>query len=121
LNISWQVLEDLSNLINETSAQHFVSLIENYNLKEIGSQSFFLNQIFYSSGCSNNYLNTTILKSLTILSWISSSNTATCIDFQELTETENNFIDLLGKFPSGSKDDGLAFGRLRINSLEQTN
>ena len=121
LNISWQVFENFSDFVNKTSTQHLISFVENNDFKKICSQCFLFDQIFYSSRSSDYYLNTAILQSFTIFLGISSSDTASCINFKELAETENNFVNLLGKFSGRSKDDCLTFRRLGVNALEQTN
>ena len=66
-------------------------------------------------------MDATIFKGFSVFSGVSASDATPCVDFNEFTEAEDDFVDLLGKFTSGGKNNGLAFGWLRVNQLEQTN
>ena len=52
---------------------------------------------------------------LSVFTRISATDTAASVNFDELAETEDNFVNLLGKFSSGSQADSLAIRRLGIN------
>ena len=120
LDFSRQTFENFSDFVNETSAQHLISFVEDDDFEEISSESLLFDQIFYPAGSANNDLDSSIPKSLTVLLRISSSNAASGVDFQKLAETEDDFIDLLCKFSGGSKDDGLAFGVLGVDALQES-
>lgn len=62
-----------------------------------------------------------ILKSLSIFTRISTTNAASGVHFDELTETIDNFVDLLGKFSSRCQYNSLAFGRLGVDKLKEPN
>jgi hypothetical protein len=66
-------------------------------------------------------MNSTILEGLAVLFGVSSSNAAASVYFKKLTEAEDNFVNLLSKFSSRSKNNGLAFRILGIDALEQAN
>lgn len=114
LNVSWKVLENLSDFIDKSSAEHFISLIEDNDFQEVSFQSFLLDQIFYSAGGSDNDLNTSFLEDFSVFSWISASNTTSGVDLKEFTETEDDFVDLLSKLSCWGKDDGLTMGWLGV-------
>jgi hypothetical protein len=65
-------------------------------------------------------MDASISKSLFIFSWISSSDAASRVNFQEFAEAKDNFVNLLSEFSGGGQDDSLAVGRLGINKLEDT-
>jgi hypothetical protein len=66
-------------------------------------------------------MNSTILKCLTVLFRISPSNAAASVNFKKLTEAEDNFVNLLSKFSSRGKNNGLALRILAVNALKQAN
>lgn len=120
LNISWEVLKDLPHNINKSSTEHFVSLIEDDHFKEVRSEGFSVDKIFYSSWSAYNHLNSSFLERLGILSEVSSSDKASSSDFKELAEAENVFVVLEGELTSGSDDDGLTLGRGIVEELEDS-
>lgn len=65
-------------------------------------------------------MDTTILEGLSVLTGVSSTDAATCVHLDELTEAENDLIDLLGKFSGWGQNDGLALRGLGINKLKET-
>lgn len=66
-------------------------------------------------------MDATILESLPVFSGISSTDTAACIDLDELAEAENNLVNLLGKFSGWGQNDSLALRGLGIDKLQKTN
>ena len=50
-----------------------------------------------------------IFKSLSVFSGVSASDAASGVDFNELTEAEDDLVDLLGEFTGGGENDGLTF------------
>lgn len=65
-------------------------------------------------------MDTTVLQSFSILSGVSSSNAASSVDLDELTETENNFVDLLSQFSGRRKNDSLALRVLGVDQLKES-
>ena len=118
LDVSRQVFEDLSDFVNKSSAEHFVGLVKDNDFEEVGSQGLLLDQILYSSGGSDDDLNAAIFERFSVLAGISSSDAAARVDFDELTEAVNDFVDLLGELSRGGQNDGLAFGRFRVDQLK---
>ena len=62
-----------------------------------------------------------IFQGLSILPGIGASDATSGVDFNELAETEDDLVDLLSELSGGGKDDGLAFGRLGVDKVEQAN
>jgi len=58
LDVSWQELEYVLNLLFETSAQHLVSFVENEQLEVIGLHEAALHHVVNTSWCSNDDVNT---------------------------------------------------------------
>jgi hypothetical protein len=120
LDIGGQVFKDLSDFIDESSAEHFISLVEDNDFKEISFESFLFDEVFDSARGSNNNLDSSFLQNFSVFSGVSSSNTASGVDFEELTKAENNFVDLLSKLSGWGQNDSLTVGRLWIDGLENT-
>jgi len=60
-------------------------------------------------------MHTSILEGFSVLSGVCSSDAASCVDLDELTEAENNFVDLLSELSGRGKNDCLAFRILGID------
>ena len=86
-----------------------------HNFQKFGSKSLLLNEVFYSSGSSNNNMDASTLEGLSVFTRVGATDAAASVNFDELTETEDNFVNLLSKFSSGSQDNGLALRRLGID------
>jgi len=41
-------------------------------------------------------MNSTVFERFTVFLWVGASNAAASVDFKELTEAENDLVDLLG-------------------------
>ena len=120
LDISGQVFEDLSDFIDESSAEHFISLVKNDNFEEIGFEGLLFDEIFYSAWGSDDNLDSSFFKDFSVFSGVSSSDAASGVDFKKLTEAENDFVDLLSKLSGWGQNDSLTVGRLWIDGLENT-
>lgn len=120
LDVGGKVLKDFSDLVNKASAEHFVGFVENDDSQKVGPEGLLLDEVFYSAGGSDNNMDTTILEGLSVLTGVSSTDAATCVHLDELTEAENDLIDLLGKFSGWGQNDGLALRGLGINKLKET-
>lgn len=60
-------------------------------------------------------MDSSILKSLSVLTGVSATNAAASVNFYKLTEAEDNLVNLLSEFSGRGKDDGLALGGLGVN------
>jgi len=60
-------------------------------------------------------MNSPIFKGLSIFLGIGATNAATSVNFHELTEAEESFVNLLGKLTSGSKDNCLTVWGIGID------
>lgn len=120
MDVCWQVLKYLSDFINESSTEHLVSLVEDDDFQEVSSQGFLLNQILYSSRSSDDDLDAAAFQGLSIFPRVSSTDAASRVDFDELTEAVNDFVYLLGELSSWSQNDGLALRRFWVDQLKNS-
>jgi len=65
-------------------------------------------------------MDATILEGLSVLAGVGSTDAATGVHLDELTEAENDLIDLLGKLSGWGQNDSLALRGLGINKLKET-
>ena len=108
LDVMGKVFEDLSDLVHETTAQHLVSLVQHHNLKMVSLEGFPIDQIFDPAWGSDHNLYPSVFECVPVLLGISASDAAAGGDVDELAEAEDDLVDLLGEFPGGGEDDGLA-------------
>lgn len=60
-------------------------------------------------------MDTSILEGLAVLAGVGSTDAAASVNLDELTEAEDNLVDLLCEFSGGGKHDGLALRGLGVN------
>jgi hypothetical protein len=86
----------------------------------IGAESTtVLNHIQYASWCSDDDVNT-FLKDPDVLTDNSPSNTSMTLDVQEISEGNDNLLDLLCKFACRCKDQSLTLFGVVVNLLKDT-
>lgn len=109
LDVVGELLEDLVDLVLETSSEHLISLVEDEELKLVGDQETLLNHLEDSSGSSDDDLDTV---TEFLLVFLGIGTTSACIDgnlqvfSQELEDTNN----LLSQFSDWSDDEYLSLG-----------
>ena len=64
-------------------------------------------------------MHSSIFQGLPVLPGIGAPDATPGVDFDELAEAEDDLVDLLGELPGGGEDDGLAFGGLGVDEVEQ--
>lgn len=60
-------------------------------------------------------MDASILEGLSVLAGVGATNAAASVNLDELTEAEDNLVDLLGEFSGGGEHDGLTLGGLGVN------
>jgi len=83
----------------------------------IGLENTTLDHVVNTARCTHHDLGT-ILKSLHVLANIGTTNAGVAFDAHEITDSHNNFLNLLGQLTSGSKDESLARLEIGINLLQ---
>lgn len=73
-----------------------------------------------TAGSTDNDLGTTTEGSH-VLTDVGTTNTGVAIDFHEVTNGNNDLLDLLGQLTGGSKDQSLASLQIGVNLLESGN
>jgi len=110
-------LEDVVDLLSETTRQHLVGFIKNEDLHVIGLQDATLDHVVDTAGSANNDL-WAILKCLHIVANTRTTDTSMALNAHEIANGDNNLLNLLSKLTCRGQDKGLAGLEVRINLLE---
>lgn len=111
-------LEDIVDLLGETSRQHFVGLVKDEHLHVVGLQYSSLDHVLDTTWSTDDDL-WTVLQSLHIVSDIGASDTCVALDVHEVTDGYHDLLDLLGKFSGWGEDQGLAGLEVLVYLLER--
>lgn len=65
-------------------------------------------------------MDASILEGLPVLARVGASDAAASVHLDELTEAENNLVDLLGEFAGRGQNDCLALWGLGVDQLEES-
>ena len=110
-------LEDVVDLLGETTRQHLIGLVEDEHLDVVGLEHTALNHVLDTTRSANDDLRT-ILQSLHVLADVGTADTRMALNVHEVTNGDNNFLDLLCKFSGRGKDECLAGLEVRVDLLE---
>jgi len=100
-----------------TYRKHLIGLIEDKHLHRLSLQNPALDHVVHAAGSSNNDLGA-ILDRLDVVTNSSATNASMGINVHEITDGDDNLLDLLRKLTSGGENQGLALLELGINVLE---
>ncbi len=110
-------LEDVVNLLGETAGQHLVGLVEDEHLHVVGLQDTTLNHVVDTTGSTDNDLGT-ILESLHVVTDAGTANAGVALDIHEVTDGDNDLLDLLSELTGGGEDKRLAGLDVGVDLLE---
>ncbi len=99
-----------------TYGKHLISLVEDEHLHVVGLQDTALDHVLDTSWSSNDNL-WTILQSLHILTDVGAANTGMALNVHEVTNGDDDFLDLLSKLTSRGKDQSLAGLEIGVDLL----
>ena len=117
LNILRKHLENLIDLILESTGEHFISFVEAKDFDVIGAKCSSVDHIEYPARSSNNDVNTGLERGH-VLTDICASDTGMALDTHVIPECNDHFLDLLGELPSRSEDERLCALDGQIELLE---
>jgi len=103
-----------------TYRKHLIGLVKNEHLHGIGFQVTALNHILDTARSSDNDLGT-FSESLHVISDTGSTNACVALDANEVTEGDNNLLNLLSQLASRGKNQCLAGLDVGINLLKNRN
>jgi hypothetical protein len=112
-----QKLEDVVDLLGETARQHLIGLVEDEHLHGVGLEDATLDHVVDTAGGSDNDLGA-VLEGLHVVANAGTTDTGVALDVHEVTDGDNDLLDLLGKLAGGGEDEGLAGLDVGVELLE---
>jgi hypothetical protein len=112
-----QKLEDVVDLLGETARQHLVGLVENEHLHVVGLQDTALDHVLDTAGSTDNDLGT-VLEGLHVVTDAGAANAGVALDVHEVTDGDNDLLDLLSELTGGGEDKRLAGLNAVVDLLE---
>jgi len=97
--------------------KHLVGLVEDKHLHRVGLEDPTLDHVVDTAGGTDHDLRA-IMKSLHVLTDAGAADAGMAINVHVVTNGNDNLLDLLGKFTSGSQDEGLALLEVLVDLLE---
>lgn len=110
-------LEDVVDLLGETARQHLIGLVEDEHLHVVGLQDTTLDHVVDTAGSANNDLGA-ILEGLHVVTDAGTANAGVALDVHEVTNGDNDLLDLLSELTGGGEDQRLAGLDIGVDLLE---
>jgi hypothetical protein len=115
-----QELEDVVDLLGETTRQHLVGLVKNEHLHAIGLEDTTLDHVLDTAGCADNNLRA-ILEGLHVITNAGAANAGVALNIHEVTNSNDDLLNLLGQLAGWGEDESLAGLERGIDFLEDGN
>jgi hypothetical protein len=112
-----QELEDVVDLLSETAGQHLVGLVENEHLHVVGLQDTALDHVLDTAGSADDDVGA-VLEGLHVITDAGTANAGVALDVHEVTDGDNDLLDLLGKLAGGGENERLAGLDAGVDLLE---
>jgi hypothetical protein len=113
LALVWKCME-------QTYRKHLIGLIEDEHLHAVGLENATLDHVVNTTWSTDDNLRA-ILKSLHVLTDIGTTDAGMALNVHEVTNGDNDLLNLLRKFSGGGEDQSLASLELGIDLLEARN
>jgi hypothetical protein len=104
-------------LIWSTYRKHLVSLVKDEELDSIGLEGTALDHVVNTSRGTDNDVDT-ILEDLHVVTDDSTTNAGMALDVHEVTNGDNDLLDLLSKLTGGSQNQSLALLDAQVDLLK---
>lgn len=103
-----------------TYRKHLISLVEDEQLHGVGTQDTTLDHIVNTAGGTDNDLGT-LTEGSHVLTDVGTTDAGVALNAHEVTNGNNDLLDLLGQLTGGSKDQSLAGLNIGVDLLESGN
>jgi len=110
-------LEDVVDLLGETTGQHLISLVEDEKLHVVGAQDTALDHVLDTAGGTDNDVGA-VTEGVHVLTDVGTTDTGVAVEGHEVTNGNNDLLDLLSQLTGGSKDQSLASLQVGVNLLQ---
>jgi len=110
-------LEDIVDLLSETARQHLIGLIKDEHLHGVGLQEATLDHVLDTTWSTDDNL-WALLESLHVITDGGTTNAGVALNVHEVTDGDNDLLDLLGQLTGWGEDKGLALLDVWVQLLE---
>jgi len=110
-------LEDVVDLLGETTGQHLISLVEDEQLHVVGAENATLDHVVDTAGGTDNDLGA-VTEGVHVITDVGTTDTGVALEGHEVTNGNNDLLDLLGQLTGGSKDQSLAGLQVGVDLLK---
>lgn len=100
-------LEDVVDLLGESTGQHLVSLVEDEHLHAVRLEETALDHVVDAAGGTNDDLGA-VLEGLHVVTNRGTANAGVALQVHEVADGHNDLLDLLSQLTGGSEDQSLA-------------
>jgi hypothetical protein len=132
----WEELEDIIDLLGETTLRlsvkehnkpsrathrkHLIGLVKNEHLHGVGLEESSLDHVLDTTRGSDDDLGT-VLKSLHVITNAGTTNAGVALDVHEVTDSNNDLLDLLSQLTGWREDQSLALLDVGVKLLKDGN
>jgi len=110
-------LEDVVDLLGETTGKHLIGLVKDEHLHVVGLEDTALDHVVDTTWSTNDDL-WTLLESLHVIPDRGTTDTGVALNLHEVANGDNDLLDLLGQLTGWGKDQSLAGLEGRVELLE---
>lgn len=100
-----------------TYRKHLIGLVKDEHLHAVGLEETTLDHVLDTAGGTDNDLGA-VLEGLHVITNAGTTNAGVALDVHEVTNGDNDLLDLLSKLTSGSQNKGLALLQLGVDLLQ---
>jgi hypothetical protein len=115
-----QELEDVVDLLSETTREHLVGFVEHEHLHRIGSEESALDHVLDATRSADNDLGT-VLESLHIIANAGAANAGVALNVHEIADGDDDLLNLLSKLAGGGENQSLALLDSWVKLLQDGN
>lgn len=100
--------------------KHLIGLVEDEHLHAVGLEEATLDHVVNTAGGSDNDLGA-VLESLHVIAHTGSTNAGVALNVHEVTNGDNDLLDLLSQLTGGGENQSLALLHIGVDLLENGN
>lgn len=113
----WEELEDVVDLLGETTRQHLVGLVEHEHLHAVGAQDTALDHVVNTAWSSDHDL-WAVLECLHVISYGGTTDASVALDVHEIADGDHDLLNLLSQLTGWGEDQSLASLDVGVDLLE---
>jgi len=112
-----QKLEDVVDLLGETTGKHLVGLVKDEHLHAVGLEEATLDHVVDTARGADNNLRA-VLESLHVVADAGTTNAGMALNAHEVTDGNDDLLDLLSQLTSRGQDESLALLQVGVDLLK---